>query len=1702
MPEEKDSDIIEEPESEPAALRGRWFSRRNLLLAGGIAAAVLLIAVVGTVILYRTGAFDTYIKNQFRAKMADIGIVFDAEVFRVKASPLELELKNATFDDKVSGEKLFFIRDAHLSMTILDLFALRSSRDIRIDSTEINGAEVWVKFDQNGKSNFSNLKLIEDQAGSAVNFKYDSAKFTINDSVVHFGDLSRKIAANANNLTFLLSPQADLPAGSSNRWNFDLSSTNSNFTYDTNVINNISIKALGIADGNGADITSLDLRTPIGESTLSGKLTDWANPKYDLDITSSVDLTQASSIFANGTSVTGVGNFKGKVSGQGEKYHIEGEADAASLRAGGIGLKGVNINGSVDGTGTAYEANGRALAEMLTFDDFRIDFLKLAGNVRGTGTDFRWVGELEAVAAKTNKLSLGGLFLSDALAEYKDNQLRAEAGNGRVRKFAIGDKEFADLTARSLKVTTAGDSFAITSPNAAARSFTTPDYKLNGLNGRNLKVKNGGGRTEVEASNLTSDSADFKGNKVTSLTADLFQFTDLPNSTEVSARNLRAKRVDGGGVFIDALETPEVNLRDTQAETVIYADKMRVAKIDAGAAILGSLNIGGVRVTIVRGRVEARSDDIDAGNVTLAKTKSLPDGGSLDAVKIGKPVYILEPSGRYRATADMTIGGGAVGSIALGEAKTKVDVNNDRIALNDLTANVMEGQLNGTAVVAFNNRAQSVFNGDFIDLDIGKLLALQGGRVIPIEGQTTGRVNLTFPGTNYKASSGTLNADITANAGSDASNLIPINGKVAVTGTNGLFNVDTANLNSPNSTLTASGRFDLRNQDSNLAVDLKSTDASEIDRLIRVLGVSPEMERQLNDLEAQFAGNLNFNGMITGNLTDPTIDGRASLDKLLLHSREVGSVSTDILVSPLAGVELKNGKLQQADGGSATFAVTIPNTGSNNVTVNANLTNINAGNLLAALPIKLPEQIADFNGNTSGTVAISGLPNNAQGEVNLSAASGTIATQAFDNLKVKAVFAGTVIDLQQAEMRIGQGNLTATGRYDRASTEFNFDLGGKAIPVPLLLAFAPKFDTPITGDVDFTAKATGFANRTSTYNVNFNGSAPNVTVGQNSLGAVTFKGVTANQILTADLTADLNGRPQVVNATVNLASDDLPFQVATNFDQSPLAPFLALIPQVKDMPISGVGTGRVEFGGNLSQIDPATGKRVFSTSGLNGTAAFSQLSLLIKDTPLNAAEPILVRFNTSEIVFESAKFSGGGSNVTIAGTKALTENGMNDLSIDGRINLNLLNILSKDTFFSGFADAAVRLAGPNKTSRLSGNANIINGSIATFLGSDRFQFDRVNTRVIFTSDQFEVDNAVGYLGGGKFTASGGGILEGLSLKQFRFDLAGNNVTVPLPKDFNTTGDARLEISGSRLTAADKLQLLIAGRINARRSLYTKDIDLASVVSGRRDPTLSTGGSSLIAPPRFDLVIEGRDALVVRNNVADLTASVSLALSGDTENPRISGRIVANSGTIFFRKERYIVQRGVLDFPPGTAIEPIINLQAESEIAGYQVFVTYSGPLNDSEQATLSVRSSPALPQADVVSLITTGNLANTSGGIPTLAQTGINTAAEVLTDSIINTPVRKATDRLFGLNVFEIDPIVSGQQINPTARLTVGRQINNNLRVTYSTNLSQDQQQVLALEYRVSNKLSFVAQYEQRALNNVTRSRDNFSFEVRFRKRF
>jgi translocation and assembly module TamB len=408
----------------------------------------------------------------------------------------------------------------------------------------------------------------------------------------------------------------------------------------------------------------------------------------------------------------------------------------------------------------------------------------------------------------------------------------------------------------------------------------------------------------------------------------------------------------------------------------------------------------------------------------------------------------------------------------------------------------------------------------------------------------------------------------------------------------------------------------------------------------------------------------------------------------------------------------------------------------------------------------------------------------------------------------------------------------------------------------------------------------------------------------------------------------------------------------------------------------------------------------------------------------------------------------------------------------------------------------------NKDARLNGSASTQGATVSTIVSNERLYFDRVRGRILFNTNQAQLVNMTGYLGGGQVVANGGAVVEGLKLQRLRLNLRGTDVSAPLPRGFNTTGDAEVEISSE--LRGDDYNTVISGTIYGKRATYTEDIDLGDFLGARREGSISEGNSTkpFLGIPQLDLRLEGRDALVVKNNIADMVASVSMRVTGDVDDPILSGRITATRGTLFFRNDRYEIQQGSLEFPARADESAVINLQAETEIQGYQVFASVAGSLSDFETLNVVLRSSPALPQADVVSLVTAGSLSNTDTGIPTLAQSGVNTAAKVLADTIINNPARRATDKLFGLNRFEIDPILSGRRLTPSARLTVGRQINKNLAVTFSTNLSQERNQVLALEYRVSNKLSFVAQYEQNSAQNVTRNDNVFSFEIRLRRRF
>jgi translocation and assembly module TamB len=1276
-------------------------------------------------------------------------------------------------------------------------------------------------------------------------------------------------------------------------------------------------------------------------------------------------------------------------------------------------LQGLNVSASGSVQGKTYEINGKAVADLLNAGDFQLDSLQIAGNVMGTGTNFRWIGELRAVAEKSYGTTLTGLILRDARVEMNEGVLTAQSNQFTANGLAAG------------------------------------------------------------------------GAKVDGVTASNLQFKNQNNVTTGTISNVKAGAVSASGAKVKGVTANNIDITDRDGVTSVVVKDVQVGATSAAGAEIGTLNIAGVKLSVRNRRIEGSTADIDAGTVKFAD-------GQADNVKLAKPVFVVEPSGSYRATADLSIGGGVMGRMNMGQARANVVATNREIQFNNFTADVFRGRASGNARVAIGRGGTSQVTADFTDMEISGPLTAMAGSAVPLAGRATGRVDLTFPGTDFKLASGTITTRLTAETGETSADRIPITGEVAMRVNRGTFDIQQVNLQTPATRLTASGQFSFEN-DSNLQVDLNSSDAAELQAVLISSGLLPEVEEQMRSYGVELGGQLAFNGNIRGKLTSPNLNGRVSMGTLIVNGNELGSLTATIAMND-AEIRIPDGNLAERDGGGVQFSLVKPRNGENNMSVDATLDRFSARNLLALSPLNSNKQLTtDTQSDLSGKISVTGIPDAMSGSADLRFGPGRLAGEPLDGASAKATFNGPNVNIESVDVQLTAGHIVASGNFNTKSKAFDFQGRAENIQLARLTALANRPGLPsVTGAADFNAHVTGNLSDQdfSAYQITFDGQGRDVTINGRPAGTVALTGRTENRQLNINFTTGILGTPQVVAAQINLASSALASTVETTFTNADLTNLFQILMPGSGVRMTGRANGTIKASGNLLDEDAN-----FSLAGLTGEANFSELSFRVEDVQLDATAPLVVKFTPGEMVFNSARFTGPGTNIVLDGTLATASGGRQNLNINGDLNMRVLNGLSPDFFSSGTAAVAVRINGTFGDPRLIGTASLSNASVSVLLGNDRWTVANLKAALRFTSNQAQIDSLEGTIGGGRISATGGALLEGFTVSAFRVNLRGTNVSVPFPEDFRSTLDADVEIRGS------SREQLIGGLVNLRRTEYTKDIELADLINTRRESIEEGAEIELTRTALFTaLRVEGRNALVVRNNLADLVGSVSLQLDGPVNDPTISGRITATSGTLNFRNDRYDITRALVDLPPSRNADPVLNIQGESQIRGYRVIVSLTGPLSQPQAA---VRSEPALPQADVVSLITTGQLSSGDTSSSILSQSEVGAATSLLTDALINAPAQRATSRLFGLTTFEINPVIGGTTgSTPSARLTLGRRISKEVTVRYSTNVTSDPNQILALEYRVSDRLSFTAQYEQASTRQLTARTNNFNFEIRFRKRF
>lgn len=1110
----------------------------------------------------------------------------------------------------------------------------------------------------------------------------------------------------------------------------------------------------------------------------------------------------------------------------------------------------------------------------------------------------------------------------------------------------------------------------------------------------------------------------------------------------------------------------------------------------AASIVSGSLAVAGFRIRGVKVNTKIHGkDDRYSGTASASQAETAGPG-----VETGKAELSATVNGMglgISLQGPLALESIRSGNLLVSDVRGRVALDRGKISITDLSASALGGSITGSASFGFKN-AHSETDLSFKAIDLDQVTELLEAKAVKVQGSFDGTAKLAFSGFDYRSATGRVDATFQgsvsrpeAGAGTAAAN-----GEFAIVATGKDFNIEKAFVESASSTVNATGSIDW-DGNASLAVNFASKDMAEMQRALSALGLVPA--EVTDNYELKLSGPGTFTGRVDGNIIDPNVSGHLTLAAIQAHQDEIGSFRGDVAFSQ-SQLTLKDAAILRPDGSQAEFSLADQFDQDNAISVNASLKQFDLGLITR---IAYPD-VADFinKGTLTGSVALSGLPGprtlTGSGNVSLSAAEFNLPTEDAQKNKVISVpeFHGnvklnnSVLDVQNLTMMVGDSSLSGSLSYNLDTYAYTLNASGKNVDLAQV-SQAVSDQSQLTGHADININGTGLRDDYSTLKLDATIQGRDVEYAGRKFGDAKITAITDNGLLRVNAQGTVLNQLRELEATVRLKESNYPVSASFDFTNTDIGPYLGLIsPQLSS--ISGLASGSVRINGPLQDPDQIQAIARITRLEMGGQLAEG------REYKISNKNDIVITASLNSVDIQQVTFTGEGTSVTIGGTIARGGEGKSNIQVNGQLNLKLISSFTSVVYTTGLADVKASIVGDLSSPQLRGFADlrdvgvqVQNFPLAMVGGHGQIRF----TEDLAAIEHFEATAP----GGGKLSMTGGAALVGLLPDRWRVELLTDQVAVEYPRDTDTIFDGRMVLQGNR-----HYQVL-SGDLRVRRSSYTKDITLADLIETGgpfNENFVNTGPSGTGGPgPNItvDIKIDADETLLVHNNLLDAVGSAHLNLHGPLSDIIVSGRVSLNRGTILFRDERYEIIRTALTFSQNRASEPIVDLQADADISGYRVTISFTGTPSHLHTA---VQSDPQLPENDLVALILTGRPAE-GDTVSTAAttQTGLGLASTLLSTTL-NEQLQRQTKRLFGLSRLSIDPLIVGRGADPTARVTVGQSLTKDLTVTYSQNLTagiNGLDRIVLVEYRLSNKFSIVGTRDERG---------DIGFDIRIRKRF
>jgi len=907
---------------------------------------------------------------------------------------------------------------------------------------------------------------------------------------------------------------------------------------------------------------------------------------------------------------------------------------------------------------------------------------------------------------------------------------------------------------------------------------------------------------------------------------------------------------------------------------------------------------------------------------------------------------------------------------------------------------------------------------------------------------------------------------------------IPVSGTVVAhyDGRRQVVNIKTVNVQTPATTLVASGVLGVNNGDplTNLQVDMQVHDLGEFNQTLQTLGFEANGKRGSAAIPVDLQGTMSFVGTAKGAVRTLDVKGHLEANNLLVHlgseaDIHVDSVVADAEYAPNVGLAIasstitRNTAVLNVSGSfhphrvvSRRGVVSYVWDNDLGVDVTAKLANAQVADLLQIGgqqdKVKLTGA-ANINAHASGTLR------SLAGSGNVTLTNGEAYGEPYQTIALDVNAQGTQINATRLLVQAHDMAIHARGSYDIASKHLAAHVTGNNLRLSkfkLVKDANPDADALVSLNVD----ADGTVQEP---NLRAQAQLADITYQRKKLGALSLSANSVGSTINYEIQSTLVGAQVAANGHTSLQGDYL--------TQAQMTLTGVNVANLLDLFAPGEIKASSQIDGTITISGPAA-----KPQQMTGTAELTTFGITIQNLQFNSQGPIRASLRDGVASLDQFHITGPDTNLQASGTAKIfgdtnPEGGPLNVKANGNLNLRLIHQIDPNYITSGNVILDLGVQGRVDDPSLSGTLKFDRANFAMD-GVPNGLSDLSGT-MVFNQNRLEVRDVSGSSGGGKVTL--GGFIayqRGLSA-----DLTATLDTVRVRLyGLSSTANASLRLQGGPQS------LVLSGNILITRFGIGQDVDFAAFAGAGGIPT-PPDPTAFSNKVRLDVHVTSSPQLDFQNSYAKLAGTVDLNVRGTIAQPAILGSIRITDGSATFAGTKYELERGSIYFSNPVRIDPSIDLDVSTRVENYDVTIGIHG---DMANLKPTYRSSPPLTEADIFNLLALGRTQEESQlNSQQQQQAGQDPTTSALLGGALNATVSNRVSKLFGTGSIKIDPAFVGTLGNSTARITVVEPLSKQLTLTYATNVNQSAQQFLSLQYQISENKSIVVTRDESGVFSI-----------------